>query len=212
MSKKGFLDPEPLLYYRVEFSLESELYLSPREPDLYIRPIHGEIYKYYDEEDENETAGVIRGYIIDIGCMINDGLLHEGADFMDAESQDLSDMSRVVFLDGDVRDLRKDGLSSGNVLILDQVVINEGHRGIGLATATVSKFIEVFGDGCSYVLCKPYPLEYSCRVKGDQEGFKKSKTRLKRMYQRLSFITLKNFPEYMALFLAYEKKPLWKEE
>jgi hypothetical protein len=94
-----------------------------------------------------------------------------------------------------------------DLLIIDYVAIYPEFRGLGIAESAIHRTIDIFGTGCGLVACKPWPLQFTPSVAGDQEALKRlalpnvskgeALRKLRSYWSRLGFWPLSNTGIYL---------------
>jgi GNAT superfamily N-acetyltransferase len=211
---------DPYRSYEVNFKIPR--CLTPyTEPDDYILEILGDI-TCNDDNGSDTIAGTVKGYIIQLDRIINDG--ESLFDACDAHSQTVHDYSCVLF------DFRRHGLKraierqfrldgAGDILILDKIEVLPAYRGRGLGLAAACSFLDTFETGSCLAVGEPYPLQFKemtpkhaewCKKMG-VESFVAEENRavakLRAYWSRLGFRRIRGSKKY-ALSLEHRRPAL----
>src|SRR5262245_48175133 len=204
---------DPYRSYKVNFKIPR--CLPPyTEPDDYILEIFGDI-TCNDDNESDTIAGTVKGYIIQVDRIINDG--ESLFDACDAHSQTVHDYGCVLF------DFRRRGLKraierqfrlvgAGDILILDKIEVLPAH-------AAACSFLDIFETGSCLAVGEPYPLQFKEMTPKHAEWCKKmgvesfvaeenrAVTKLRAYWSRLGFQRIRGSKKY-ALSLEHPRPTL----
>jgi hypothetical protein len=88
-----------------------------------------------------------------------------------------------------------------NILLIDRMEIEPAYRGRMIGLITLIKLIRRYQKGCSLVAIKPFPLQYTGEVKGQEEAFERDRQKLVRYYGKLGFRHIPD-TDFWAISLA----------
>lgn len=156
----------------VEFVLRAELHESA-ETD-FVHSIAGKIIAE-PEGGGKEDAGQIGASLVQFGKALDHGISTEGLG--DGISGDISEYWEHLF---DVETgYPKEEIQNEfevvdlDLLIIDYVAIYPEFRGLGIAVSAIHRTIDIFGTGCGLVACKPWPLQFTPSIAGDQGALRR---------------------------------------
>jgi len=156
----------------VEFLLRAALHEST-ESD-FVHSIAGRIIAE-PEGRGKEDAGRIGASLVQFGEALNHGISAERLG--DGISGDISEYWEHLF---DVETgYPKEEIQNQfevvdlDLLIIDYVALYPEFRGLRIAESAIQRTIDIFGTGCELVACKPWPLQFTPSVAGDQEALKR---------------------------------------
>lgn len=150
--------------YWIRIKSEHYVALSPLDMESCVEPISAEILgPSFDESGDDAEESVVGWaflHRIRLDLAVNYQLpLFEACDSIDQEVWDLSD-AVIDFDTGYIKEkiLDKMGISSAStVLLVNSVMLQPAHRGIGVGAWAMQTLIKVLaGDGL--VVCKPHPM------------------------------------------------------
>jgi len=192
--------------FEIEFKSEVSLD-NCEEPEDFVTKIDGSIYFSDEFTEKREKAGKIEAsYIHIIQALNNKQDLYEVFD----SSQTLLDCYEIILDDGYEcfsSALPWKDIPLRDLLYIDTVEIEKKYRGNNLGKNAVIKTAKTYGSGCSLIILKPFPIQYSGKVgqiKKQQEKIKMKKAfaDLKRYWGELGFKQLQG-AEYFA-FNSYD--------
>src|SRR5713226_2614989 len=190
----------------VEFVIRTELHESV-ETD-FVRSILGRITAE-PEGRGKEDAGHIGASLVQFGEALNHGISAERLG--DGISGDISEYWEHLF-DAETGYPKEEIQNEFEVvdldlLIIDYVVIYPEFRGLRIAECAIHRTIDIFGNGCGLVACKPWPLQFTPSVADDQEALKRlalpnvskgeALRKLRSYWSRLGFWPLSNTGIYL---------------
>ena len=190
----------------VEFVLRAELH-EFAETD-FVHSIAGRIIAE-PECGGKRDVGQIRASLVQFGKALDHGISAERLG--DGISGDISEYWEHLF---DVETgCPKEGIQNEfevidlDLLIIDYVAIYPEFRGLGIAASAIHRTIDIFGTGCGLVACKPWPLQFTPPVPGDQEALRRlalpnvskgeALRKLRSYWSRLGFWPLSNTGIYL---------------
>jgi hypothetical protein len=139
--------------------------LVPLEPDDNAVHISGRIVvrgypeKPDDMGDDLREAGVLRARLVPTNPAETDGL--SLFDVLDAEDGDYLEVAgERENLAPAFQEIAEEAILGSHLLIIETVGIGLEFRGHRLGLAAVRRLIDMFGDQCSLVVLKPFPLQY----------------------------------------------------
>ena len=147
----------------IRFSIQVDT--EDEEPSRVVRRIEGTVYEYEGESDTEKQIGDLRCFLVQPG-LAEEKQIHL-FDAMDSISDETAECYEAVFdlatneWNADIEDLYAGGPAGIDLLFIEQIRLDEGHRGKGIGRNVVREIIETFGFQCGLVVCKPFPLEYS---------------------------------------------------
>lgn len=190
--------------YRVRFSIEASLENREDEFERVLQRIDGKIVFVGDDERE-EIVGEVRGWRVLAG-----GHYDEAMDACDAIDGELvSYMNAIVDHDEEqvresVRAIVEDASQGVDTLILELVKVDDGHRGIGVGLLAAMRFVQTFGAGCGYAVCKAFPLQFASLETIEMNATQKTAFRkLREHWGRMGFKRLGRSSNYMAINLDF---------
>jgi len=147
----------------IRFSIQVDT--EDEEPSRVVRRIEGTVYEYEGESDTEKQIGDLRCFLVQPG-LAEEKQIHL-FDAMDSINDETAECYEAVFdpatndWNADIEDLYAGGPVGVDLLFIEQIRLNERHRGKGIGRNVVREIIETFGLQCGLVVCKPFPLEYS---------------------------------------------------
>lgn len=204
------------LDYRIRFDTSVSLAsLDEQDPviDIVGRIVH------IDNDEKETEAGELRGAVVRIGRVINDG--YDFFEACDAHSQELSNIAELVW-DRDTDEYREDLVEGacGDLIVPATLKILPEHRGKGVGLLAIWRFLDYFGSGAALAILTPFPMNHSDergrRYKIDlamsYESFKTTKAvgieKLARHWGRLGFRRVARDPDYMSLDMQLRRPSL----
>lgn len=206
---------KPIDLASVQFQIESLLI---EDVPAFFTQVEGEIFCYYGD-DTPVHAGRIECYLIDV----------EQAEARDVAPADLFDQMEEAYecyellFDPESDEIRDEFMDAfgvaetRNILMLHHLEVLSAFRGHSIGLAAMSRAIDLFGQGCGYVVLKVAPLQFASRdysleanwyEKYGLAQFTADKVaagqKLQDYYARLGF---RSIPEkqWMVLNLAYKR-------
>lgn len=156
----------------VEFVVRAPLHDSVE--DDFVHSIVGRIIAEPENRGE-EDAGQIRASLVQFGAALDHGISAERLG--DGISGDISEYWEHLF---DVETgYPKEEIQNEfevvdlDLLIIDYVAIYPEFLGLGIAGSAIHRTIDIFGTGCGLVTCKPWPLQFTRSIAGDQKALKR---------------------------------------
>ena len=192
---------------RLDFRIDFEVRLSDSGDDAEdsILRYRGKI-RVLDEVDNETFAGRIDASVIDVdsGTSSYHAILDVTADFAQYTpliSREGDDFSKAVY-----RASKLDGLSSPNLLILEELEILPDFRGQALGLQVIDRVTRRLGSGCGITAMLPHPLQAHAKVH-DSSRFNQDMqygafdqdldtgiAKLKKHYAKAGFVSLKGTP------------------
>lgn len=130
------------------------------EPDTYVRPIKASIV--LNDEDPKLAVGSMDLYVLELDNALEAGV--NWFDVIDCNDQSIYEhASAAIDGGGDWKPWIKKNfeiVSVHRMLILEKVIIDAAHRGHNLGLLASRRAIDVFGGASSFVIVKPYPLQF----------------------------------------------------
>jgi hypothetical protein len=127
--------------------------------------IEGTVYEYEGESDTEKQIGDLRCFLVQPG-LAEEKQIHL-FDPADSISDETAECYEAVFdlatndWNADIEDLYAGGPVGVDLLFIEQIRLDDRHRGKGIGRNAVREIIETFGLQCGLVVCKPFQLEYS---------------------------------------------------
>jgi GNAT superfamily N-acetyltransferase len=156
----------------VSFTLSGSLHENCVEAD-FVHSIVGRIIAE-PENGEAADAGRIGASLVQFGEALDPGISTERLG--DGISGNISEYWELLF-DMDTGYLKEEiqneyEVAGLDLLVIDYVEIHPKFRGLGIGVSAIHRTIDVFGAGCGLIACKPWPLQFTPAVAGDQRLLK----------------------------------------
>lgn len=182
---------------RYELKFSKQTYdVCDRDATAHVFHVHGSVRLMGHEDDDDEGKSVGR-FAASIVTQSDD---RDPIDLCDELSQELLEMAEAVWNPADPWSFRENDWEhlGGNVLYLERLVLDEGHRGKGLGLAVIEALIRRLGSGCVLVVIKPYPLQDEDDPPLEAAALGAAQKRLSAYYASLGFKALATDSAYMA--------------
>jgi hypothetical protein len=161
--------------------------------DSYVIPVEGRVRELRD--NDAVQVGLLQAFLLR-GDDAPD--IHEACD---AISLSLAEVADILF---DEEGMMRDevvgafpGAISQRVLYLESLTLEERCRGRNLGLLVAARAIHVFGGGCSLVVVKPFPVQYSNNVSdGNRPAFEASRRKLQRYWSKLGLEPIEGTEHY----------------
>jgi hypothetical protein len=169
----------------------------PSEPDDFSQAIQGRIFA--QGENDRVAIGTLSASVIHISRALDENW--NLYDILDAPSGEIADCLQLfaevnydtLTLDSyeyneHVLKLFKNDVWAGDILLAEKIEIHPPYRGNDAGLIAMRGLINTFGGDCQLVVCKPFPLQYSCKVDAENQlGFKAALSKLKKYWKRAGF-------------------------
>jgi hypothetical protein len=180
--------------YSITFEISARPVLDYGEDQDLIHDIDGKIF-HEEGMEKRARVGAIWAQKLDLGEALERRVsMYE---VCDAESGELFEAYEAIFEKGSrVReDLELE--SFGDILIVHTITIDEKHRGRKLGLVALLQTIKTLGGGCSMVVIKPFPLQFSCKVtKKNEKQCLDAQEKLATYWRRLNFMRIPDTEYY----------------
>ena len=147
---------------RMEFNLRASLHKEYVDAD-FVHPILGKISAQSEGRGEEEDAGYVKASLVQFGeamdCGISTERLGDGIDGNIAEYWELLFDLNTGCWKEEVQDEYE--ATGCDLLIIDSMEIRPKFRGMGVGPIAIDRTIDIFGPGCGFVACKPWPLQFT---------------------------------------------------
>jgi len=193
--------------------------------DDFMLPMEGIIYGEADEEDpvKKIKLGDLKMYLVQVGNVINQ---EASLPFVLDRYQQIMDAGSALFNDSFddyspwIQHRYEEAFAGDNILLLDRLTLEPEVRGQRLGLAVLHRAILDWSSGCSFIVMKPFPLQYEGGKPNPKkvaelrlEQFKASKAesfrRLRNYYKRLGFERIGRSDIYARF--AHDKMPTYEE-
>ena len=153
----------------IEFTLRTPLHEPCVEAD-FVHSILGRILTEA-ENGSDEEIGRVEASLVQFSEAVDSGIspdrLGDGID------GNISEYWECLFDPNDGR-LKQEVLDDHeflgcDLLIIDRIEVVPKFRGRGVARSAIERTIQIFGEGCGLVVCKPWPLQFAPGVARDQK-------------------------------------------
>lgn len=175
----------------------------PSGPEDYSQLVTGTVFATRQEVQGNDDGrveiGTLTASIIQLSRAIDEGW--NLYDILDAPSHSTAeclglfqeiDYNTLRLKSPDynarVRNLFKDDVWVGDILLVEKIEIQEEYRGHDSGLFVMRTVIDTFGHGRSLVVCKPFPLQYSSTVtENNHTEFQAALKKLRKYWSRSGF-------------------------
>jgi GNAT superfamily N-acetyltransferase len=131
----------------IRFSIQVDT--EDEEPSRVVRQIEGTVYDYEGESDTEKQIGDLRCFLVQPG-LAEEKQIHL-FDAMDSINDETVECYEAVFdlvtndYNADIEDLYAGGPVGVDLLFIEQIRVDERHRGKGIGRNVVREIIETFG-------------------------------------------------------------------
>jgi predicted GNAT family acetyltransferase len=167
-SKKG------LYRLRIDFTLTAVLHEQCVAED-FLHSITGRIWVQDENGKRDRSVGYINATLAQFGGALDQGV--NAVSLGDGITGTVADYWEQLF---DVetglwkKELQEEFEAVGwDLLIIDCIEIDREFRGRGIGIDCVNRTIDVFGPSCGFVVCKPWPLQFTPAFSSNQSRLTK---------------------------------------
>lgn len=163
-------------FYRisVDFTLTAVLHEQCVAED-FLHSITGRIWVQDENGKRDRSVGCINATLAQFGgaldqdvnaLRLGDGLTGTAADYW----EQLFDVETGHWK----KELQEEFETVGwDLLIIDCIEIEREFRGRGIGIDCLNRTIDVFGPSCGFVVCKPWPLQFTTAFSNNRSGLRK---------------------------------------
>jgi len=154
--------PKEMLVARIRFTVSASLRASYGAKD-FLQSISGKILVREKDQEREQEAGHISASLVQFGRALDHGIsieqMGDGVTGSVAEYwEQLFDMETDRWR-GEIRDELE--ICAPDLLIIDCIEVHPQFRGNEIGLVAADRTIDIFGQACGLVACKPWPLQFT---------------------------------------------------